>query len=97
MKVNVLKKTRNELKIEIEGEGHTFCNALQQVLLEDRSVEFAGYDLTHPLVGQSVIYIRVKGTRKPERVLINAAKKLGVKTAEAREAFEKAWKRREKA
>jgi len=93
----VLKKTRNELKIEIEGEGHTFCNALQQVLLEDRSVEFAGYELTHPLVGQPVIYIRVKEKRKPERVLINATKKLGAKTAEAREAFEEAWKSREKA
>ena len=93
----MLKKTRNELKIEIEGEGHTFCNALQQVLLKDRSVEFAGYNVTHPLVGQPVIYIRVKGKGTPERVLINAAKKLGVKTAEAREAFEKAWKSREKA
>ena len=93
----MLKKTRKELKIEIEGEGHTLCNALQQVLLEDRSIEFSGYDLTHPLVGQPVIYIRVKGKRTPERALINAAKKLGVKTAEAREAFEKAWKSHEKA
>lgn len=93
----MLKKTRKELKIEIEGEGHTFCNALQQVLLEDRAVEFSGYELTHPLVGQPVIYIRVKEKRKPERVLINAAKKLGANTAEAREAFEEAWKSREKA
>ena len=49
MKINILKKTKNELKIEIEGEGHTFCNLLQDALLEDKSVEMAGYDIPHPL------------------------------------------------
>ena len=35
MKVNVLKKTDNELKIEVEGAGHSLLNVLQKTLLED--------------------------------------------------------------
>jgi DNA-directed RNA polymerase subunit L len=35
LKVKVLKKEANELKIEIEGAGHGLCNLLQKKLLED--------------------------------------------------------------
>lgn len=97
MKINVLKKTKNELRIEIEGEGHTFCNALQKALLEDRSVEFAGYELPHPLVAQPIVHVRVKEGKNPEKVFISAAKKLGLESAEFRETFKKAWKGRVKA
>jgi len=49
MKVNVLKRTGNELKIEVEGEGHSLLNLLQKTLLEDDSIEMAGYHVPHPL------------------------------------------------
>jgi len=42
MKINVLKKSDKELKIEIEGSSHGLCNLLQKRLLEDKRVEFAG-------------------------------------------------------
>jgi len=61
MKVNVLKKTSNELKIEVEGAGHTLCNLLQKELLEEDNVDMAGYDIPHPLASNSVIYVRTKG------------------------------------
>ncbi len=35
MKVNVLKKSKGFLKIEVEGEGHTFGHLMQDALLED--------------------------------------------------------------
>ena len=66
MKVKVLKKTANELKIEIEGAEHGLCNLLQKKLLEDERVDLAGYDLPHPLASSPVIYVRMKGTAKPE-------------------------------
>lgn len=72
MKVNVLKKTSNELRIEIEGAGHTVCNLLQKKILELKSVEQAGYDILHPLTPNAVIYVRTKGTAKPEQVLRDA-------------------------
>ncbi len=86
MKVKVLKKTDNELKIEIEGTGHGICNLLQKKLLEDKTVEQAGYDVPHPLASNPVIYVRMKGSAKPEDALIRAAEK----ACETNEAFGKA-------
>lgn len=72
MKVTVLKKTENELKIEVEGVGHTICNLLQSKLLEDEAVDVAGYDVPHPLASNPIIYIRTKGDASPVDVLIRA-------------------------
>ena len=72
MKVNVLKKTSNELRIEVEGTGHTVCNLLQKKILEEKSVDMAGYDIPHPLTPNAIIYVRTKGTAKPEQVLRDA-------------------------
>jgi len=90
LKVNVLKKTKNEMKIEIEGEGHTFCNLLQDTLLEDRNVEIAGYDLPHPLVSSPVVYLRMKGQKKPEKALEKALEKIKQRANEFLGEFEKA-------
>ena len=72
MKVNVVKKTSNELRIEIEGAGHTVCNLLQKKILEEKSVDMAGYDIPHPLTPNAIIYVRTKGAAKPEQVLRDA-------------------------
>ena len=86
MKVKVLKQTTNELKIEVEGAGHGLCNLLQKKLLEDKKVELAGYDVPHPLASNPVIYVRTKGSAKPEDALIAAAEK----AREVNDAFGKA-------
>jgi DNA-directed RNA polymerase subunit L len=88
LKIKVLKKEANELKIEVEGAGHGLCNLLQKKLLEDETVELAGYDVPHPLASSPVIYVRMKGTAKPEEALIRAAKK----AREANIAFSKELK-----
>jgi DNA-directed RNA polymerase subunit L len=75
LKVKVLKKAANELKIEVEGAGHGLCNLLQKKLLEDNRVDLAGYDVPHPLASNPVIYVRMKDTSKPEDALIKAAEK----------------------
>ena len=75
MKVKVLKKEANELKIEIEGADHGICNLLQKKLLEDTKVDLAGYDVPHPLASSPIIYVRMKGKAKPEEALITAAEK----------------------
>lgn len=92
MEIKVLKKTSNELKIEIEGEGHTFCNVLQQVLLEDDTIEMAGYNIEHPLTSNPTVYVRTKGTQKPKAVLIEAAKKIQKQNKELHKSFERALK-----
>jgi DNA-directed RNA polymerase subunit L len=76
VKVKTLKKTSNELKIEVEGVGHTVCNLLQKVLSEDEDVDLAGYDMPHPLASNSVIYVRTKGSVEPEEALRRAVEKV---------------------
>jgi len=75
MKVKTLKRTPNELRIEVEGVGHTLCNLLQKRLLEDENVDLAGYDIPHPLASNPVIYVRTKGNVKPEEALRKAVEK----------------------
>jgi DNA-directed RNA polymerase subunit L len=81
--IKVLKKTENELKIEIEGTGHGLCNLIQKRLLEDKNVDLAGYDVPHPLASNPIIYVRMKGSAKPEQALKKAAEK----ARETNEAF----------
>ena len=63
--------------------GHGLCNLLQKRLLEDKSVDLAGYDVPHPLASNPVIYVRMKGAAKPEEALRRAAEK----ARETNEAF----------
>ena len=92
MKIKVLKKTANELKIEVEGAEHGLCNLLQKNLLEDERVDLAGYDVPHPLASNPMIYVRMKGTAKPENALIKAAEKAREANKAFRKALEKALK-----
>jgi DNA-directed RNA polymerase subunit L len=93
LKVKVLKREGNELRLEIEGAGHGICNLLQKKLLEDKSVELAGYNVPHPLASNPVIYVRMKGAAKPEDALRRAAEK----AREANAAFGKELERALKA
>lgn len=85
MKVKVLKKVDNEFKIEIEGSTHGLCNLITKRLLDDKKVEFAGYDVPHPLAASPVIYIKMKGKAKPEDAILGAIEK----AKDANEAFSK--------
>lgn len=76
MKVNVLKKSANEFKIEIVGSSHGLCNLLTKRLLEDKPVDFAGYDIAHPLASNPTIYMRMKGKGDPQDALVKAVKKI---------------------
>lgn len=89
MNLKVLESAKNELKLEIQGEGHTFCNLLQQALLQDKSVEMAGYDVPHPLVPNAVLYIRTKRESSPKKALARALEKVGEMSNEFLEKLDK--------
>lgn len=89
MKVKTLKRTSNELKIEVEGIGHALCNLLQKRLIEDENVDLAGYDIPHPLAPNSIIYIHTKDNVSPVRALQEAVKK----TCEMNKIFSKELKK----
>jgi DNA-directed RNA polymerase subunit L len=90
MEVKVLSKSKNELRLEIIGEDHTFCNLLQNVLLEDKNVELAGYDQPHPLIRSSIIYVRTKREVSPEKTLLTALENVRELNKEFNEKFAKA-------
>lgn len=92
MKINLLKHEGNELRIELVGEGHSFCNALQSVLLKDETLDFVGYSISHPLVAHPTIYIRTKGRRDPWRALLDAAETLRKSLGQIQKTFQEAWK-----
>jgi DNA-directed RNA polymerase subunit L len=90
VEVKVLSKSKNELRLEIVGEDHTFCNLLQNVLLQDKNVELAGYDQPHPLIRSSVVYLRTKREASPEKTLLNALSNIQELNKEFSEKFGKA-------
>ena len=90
MKVQVLKKTSDELKIEIEGEGHSLCNLLQKVLVNDDTVDMAGYNIPHPLLSKAIIYVRTKKRQSPEAAIKDAVKKIRTQNKEFKARFEEA-------
>jgi DNA-directed RNA polymerase subunit L len=90
MEVKVLSKSKNELRLEIVGEDHTFCNLLQNVLLQDKNVELAGYDQPHPLIRTSIVYLRTKREASPEKTLQSALSSIQDLNKEFSEKFGKA-------
>ena len=90
MNLKVLARSKNELKLELQGEGHTFCNLLQWILLQDKGVEMAGYDVPHPLVSTATLYIRTKRDSSPEKALTRALAKVGEMSNEFLEKLDKA-------
>lgn len=91
-KIRVLTRAKHELKIEVTGEGHTFCNILQSTLVKDDRVELAGYRIPHPLNSNSVFYIRTKKRTRsnPEKVLRDAVKEVRNQVKSFRDALTKA-------
>lgn len=94
MKVNVLKKTSNEFKVEIEGAGYTLCNLVQKRILEEKNVDMAGYDIPHPLTSKAVIYVRTKGSVKPEQALRSALENAREMNKEFNKEFARALKQK---
>ena len=92
MKVKVLKRTENELKIEVEGAGHSLLNLLQKTILEDKTIEMAGYHVPHPLVDNGILYIQTKEQQNPEAVIKEATKKVHDLGKKFQKSFKKASK-----
>lgn len=96
MEINLLNRSKNELKIQLVGEGHTFCNALYAMLLKDTTIDFPGYNISHPLIAQPTVYIRMRGRKRPEKALVEAAENLTSNLDELKTAFENALETEEK-
>ena len=92
MKINVIKSSDNELKIEIEGAGHSLLNVLQKTLLQDSKIEVAGYHVPHPLIDSGVLFVHTKDKVKPETAILDATKKVLDLSKDFQTSFKKASK-----
>jgi len=70
--VRVRDRGENYIEIELPEEGHTLCNLLVDFLNRRSDVEYAAYTIDHPLIGVPRIFVRTKGNRRPEEVIIEA-------------------------
>lgn len=92
MKISIIKNTTRELELQIEGEAHTLCNPLREILFEDEHLSFAGYSVPHPLERTAHFIVRTDGKVKAITVFKRAAQKLIDRTEELRSYFQKALK-----
>ncbi len=92
MKVNILnmEKDTNSLEIEIEGEDHTLCNALRNILLEDKNVEFVSYKIDHPTHANPTFFVKTNGKKTPAEALMEASEKLSSLCDEILQKFKEA-------
>ena len=86
MKPRTIEHTKYELKFEIVGEGHSFPNLLRKTLLEESSVEFAGYAIEHPLLASPILTLKTK-RRQANVVLRESLEKMLARTEEFRKKF----------
>ncbi len=63
MKINIRANEPNYIEIEIDGEEHSLPNALREILIEEKDVEFAAYRIDHPTIGKPVLYLRTKSKK----------------------------------
>ncbi|MBP3226524.1 MAG: DNA-directed RNA polymerase subunit L [Methanobrevibacter sp.] len=73
--MKILNKTANEIEFEIEDESHGVCNALRHILMQDEDVEYAVYNIDHPLTGKPIMTIKTK-EGNPKDALKRAAEQL---------------------
>ena len=73
----VLNKNANKKELEIEDESHGVCNALRHILMQNEDVEYAVYNIDHPLTGKPIMTIKTNGA-DPKDALKKAAEQLKV-------------------
>ena len=88
MEITVLEHTKQRLKFELKGEGHTFCNILRKELWLGKEPDIAGYSIEHSLVSQPVFVVE-SDKQDPVALLSAAVDRLQKKTSELQEKFKK--------
>ena len=75
LKIGVVKSEQNYLEIVVQGETHTLFAPLVEYLLKHPDVEFAMYDVDHPLTNNVKFRLRTR-SRRPIEVLSEVISKI---------------------
>lgn len=79
-----------ELTFEVKDESHGVCNALRHILMQDPDVEYAVYNIDHPLTGKPQMTIKTKRGKRPRSVLKKAAGELQRESSEFKKLLDEA-------
>ncbi len=60
MEVRILKKEGSLVEFELPGEDHSLPNLIVKLALKRPEVDYAAYNIPHPLVGSPRIVVRVR-------------------------------------
>ena len=85
--IKILKQTATEIEFEIEDESHRVCNALRHILMKDEDVEYAVYNIDHPLTGKPIMTIKTNGA-DPKDALKKAAEELKTESESFKQLIE---------
>jgi DNA-directed RNA polymerase subunit L len=91
MNLRVIENADTELRIEVEGEDHTFMNVLKGALLETEGVAAATYDMNPEQSGgqtEPVLTVKTEDGVEPLEALSDAAVRVKEQTSAFRDAFE---------
>ncbi|RLE97103.1 MAG: DNA-directed RNA polymerase subunit L [Thermoprotei archaeon] len=94
MELKILRENEHELEFILEGEDHTFCNLLVNILLEDPLVEFSAYRIPHPLIRKPIVYVRTRDG-SPREAVMRACDKIVALMNELKTKFREALSRHE--
>jgi len=89
MKINITKREKGLIELDLSGEGHTLLNLLQSSLIEDKNVEMAGYSKPHPLMDRSRLFVKLKRGDDVLGVIKKATENADGKLDEFQAQFEK--------
>jgi DNA-directed RNA polymerase subunit L len=85
--LKTIKKTKNELEIEIIDENETILNPIIHILLKNEDVEYATCIADHPLDNKRRLFMRVK-KGSPNEILKKAIKQLDTEVKKFGKNFE---------
>jgi len=69
MEVKISAKGPNYIELELTGIDFGIVGSLQEILNNYSEVEYAGANLTHPLLNKTRFVLRTRGEASPEEVL----------------------------
>lgn len=86
--IEIIEDKTLELTFIVHGESHGICNALRHILMKNPDVEYAVYNIDHPLTGEPEMTIKTKRGKRPRIALKQAAEELLAETNDLKELIE---------
>lgn len=88
MEIKIVEKSKKKLIFELIGADHTFSNALKKEMWNDKSIKVSAYNIEHPLIGIPQFIVEADD-KDPEKVLLDAVKRLQKKNEQFLEGAKK--------